>query len=160
MLKIIGHVFDLLVSQNRRPRRHQGGLVHRSAALLDGADHLISQERRHANSIAVIPRLDRKTNGVDALAVALHAVALCTIRVVEVGDTHNYWYAIFTSFTDPVDRETMRAQRLEAVTLPDYIPKSGRHNNWGFNAEEQMSRTYLGMGESDINVHDQWAQRK
>ena len=76
---------------------------------------------------------------------------------VPVDDTHNYWYAIFTSFTDPVDRETMRNQRLEAVTLPDYIPKSGRHNNWGFSADEQVSRTYLGMGESDINVHDQWA---
>ena len=76
---------------------------------------------------------------------------------VPVDDTHNYWYAIFTSFTDPVDRETMRKQRLEAVTLPDYIPKSGRHNHWGFSADEQVNRTYLGMGESDINVHDQWA---
>ena len=62
-----------------------------------------------------------------------------------------------TSFAGPVDKETMRNQRLPYVTLPDYIPKSGRHNNWGFNPEEQMSRTYLGMGEDDINVHDQWA---
>jgi hypothetical protein len=43
------------------------------------------------------------------------------------------------------------------VTLPDYVPKSGAHNDWGFNAEEQRDRTFLGMGESDINVHDQWA---
>ena len=74
-----------------------------------------------------------------------------------VDDTHNYWYAIFTSFDAPVDKETMRNQRLEAVTLPDYIPKSGEHNQWGFSAQEQQTRTYLGMGESDINVHDQWA---
>ncbi|MBW8316531.1 MAG: aromatic ring-hydroxylating dioxygenase subunit alpha, partial [Hydrogenophaga sp.] len=27
----------------------------------------------------------------------------------------------------------------------------------GFDAEEQRTRTFLGMGEDDINVHDQWA---
>jgi hypothetical protein len=56
-----------------------------------------------------------------------------------------------------VDKDAMRTPRLAAVTLPEYRPKTGRHNNWGFNAEEQQSRTYLGMGEDDINVHDQWA---
>ena len=76
---------------------------------------------------------------------------------VPVDDTHNHWYAFFTSFDAPVDKHTMRQQRLATVHLPDYIPKSGRHNHWGFNAEEQQSRTYLGMGEDDINVHDQWA---
>ncbi len=74
---------------------------------------------------------------------------------VPVDDTHTYWYAVFTSFADPVNKDAMRNQRLEAVSLPDYIPKSGRHNNWGFNPEEQMTRTFLGMGEDDINVHDQ-----
>ncbi len=76
---------------------------------------------------------------------------------VPVDDTHTYWVSIFTSFAGPVDKETMRNQRLPYVTLPDYIPKSGKHNHWGFNPEEQISRTYLGMGEDDINVHDQWA---
>jgi phthalate 4,5-dioxygenase oxygenase subunit len=74
-----------------------------------------------------------------------------------VDDTHTYWYSIFTSFAGPVDKEAMRQQRLQFISLPDYIPKSGRHNNWGFNADEQRTRTYLGMGEEDINVHDQWA---
>jgi phthalate 4,5-dioxygenase oxygenase subunit len=74
-----------------------------------------------------------------------------------VDDTHTYWYAIFTSFADPVDRHAMRAQRLQAIDLPDYLPKSGRHNQWGFDPEEQAYRTYLGMGEDDINIHDQWA---
>jgi phenylpropionate dioxygenase-like ring-hydroxylating dioxygenase large terminal subunit len=76
---------------------------------------------------------------------------------VPVDDTHTYWVAIFTSFADPVNKDAMREQRLRHVTLPDYIPKSGRHNHWGFNPEEQVTRTYLGMGEDDINVHDQWA---
>jgi phthalate 4,5-dioxygenase len=76
---------------------------------------------------------------------------------VPVDDTHTYWYSFFTSFDAPLDKEAMRAQRQQFITLPDYIPKAGRHNNWGFNANEQMSTTYLGMGEEDINVHDQWA---
>src|SRR5204863_7398175 len=57
----------------------------------------------------------------------------------------------------PVDKVAMRNQRLQYIQLPDYIPKAGRHNNWGFNAEEQRTTTYLGMGEDDINLHDQWA---
>ncbi len=76
---------------------------------------------------------------------------------VPVDDTHTYWYSFFTSFAGPLDKEAMRAQRQQFISLPDYIPKSGRHNRWGFNPEEQMSTTYLGMGEEDINVHDQWA---
>lgn len=74
-----------------------------------------------------------------------------------VDDTHTYWYSIFTSFAVPVDKEAMRAQRLKYIELPDYIPKSGQHNRWGFNPEEQRTKTFLGMGEDDINVHDQWA---
>ena len=74
-----------------------------------------------------------------------------------VDDSHTYWYSIFTSFAQPVDKEAMRNQRLQFTELPDYIPKSGRHNDWGFDPREQLTRTYLGMGENDINVHDQWA---
>ncbi len=76
---------------------------------------------------------------------------------VPVDDTHTYWYSVFTSFAGPVDKEAMRQQRLQFISLPDYIPNSGRHNRWGFNADEQRTTTYLGMGEEDINVHDQWA---
>jgi phthalate 4,5-dioxygenase len=76
---------------------------------------------------------------------------------VPVDDEHTYWYSIFTSFGGPVDKEAMRNQRLQFISLPDYLPKSGRHNRWGFNPDEQRSQTYLGMGEEDINVHDQWA---
>jgi phenylpropionate dioxygenase-like ring-hydroxylating dioxygenase large terminal subunit len=74
-----------------------------------------------------------------------------------VDDTHTYWYSFFTSFAGPVDKEAMRRQRNQFIALPDYLPKSGRHNGWGFDADEQRSRTFLGMGEEDINVHDQWA---
>ena len=74
-----------------------------------------------------------------------------------VDDTHTYWYSIFTSFAAPIDKKAMRDQRLRANPAPDYLPVSGRHNAWGFNAHEQQTDTFLGMGEDDINVHDQWA---
>jgi phthalate 4,5-dioxygenase oxygenase subunit len=75
---------------------------------------------------------------------------------VPIDDVSCYWYAIFTSFDAAVDKATMREQRLRLYTLPDYKPRLGRFNDYGFNLEEQERRTYTGMGE-DINVHDQWA---
>jgi len=101
----------------------------------------------------------RVTNAVfpQTFVIPLSETMTITQMHVPVDDTSNYWFAFFTSFAEPVDKCTMRNQRLEAVTLPDYIPKSGQHNDWGFDPEEQQTRTYLGMGESDINVHDQWA---
>jgi phthalate 4,5-dioxygenase oxygenase subunit len=74
-----------------------------------------------------------------------------------VDDTHTYWYSVFTSFAGPVDKVAMRNQRQQYISLPDYVPRAGRPNAWGFNADEQRTRTFLGMGEDDINVHDQWA---
>ena len=73
-----------------------------------------------------------------------------------VDDTHCYWVAIFTSFGAPIDKETMRAQRLALYELPDYRPRVGKHNRYGFSAENQATQTFTGMG-ADINVHDQWA---
>ena len=75
---------------------------------------------------------------------------------VPVDDHNCYWYAIFTSFTTPVDKEAMRDQRLQLYTLPDYKPRVGKSNHYGFNPDEQRTSTYTGMG-NDINVHDQWA---
>lgn len=75
---------------------------------------------------------------------------------VPVDDETCYWYAIFTSFTTPVDKARMRAQRLELYELPDYVSRKNRSNNYGFDPHEQATQTYTGMG-SDINVHDQWA---
>jgi phthalate 4,5-dioxygenase len=75
---------------------------------------------------------------------------------VPIDDTSCYWYAIFTSFTDPVDHKSMREQRLRLYELPDYRPRIGRHNNYGYDSAEQKTKTFTGMG-FDINVHDQWA---
>jgi hypothetical protein len=75
---------------------------------------------------------------------------------VPVDDTHCYWYAIFTSFSAPVDKDTMRQQRLQLYELPDYVPRRNKQNDYGFDPHEQQESTYTGMG-TDINVHDQWA---
>ena len=75
---------------------------------------------------------------------------------VPVDDETCYWYALFTSFGDPVDKPLMREQRLELYELPDYRPRLNRTNNYGFDPYEQATKTYTGMG-LDINVHDQWA---
>jgi len=75
---------------------------------------------------------------------------------VPVDDKKHYWYAIFTSFGQPVNKDEMRRQRLELYELPDYVPRKNKHNDYGFDPHEQEHETYTGMG-ADINVHDQWA---
>lgn len=101
----------------------------------------------------------RVTNAIfpHTFVIPLSETLTITQMHVPVDDERTYWYSVFTSFAGPVDKEAMRQQRQQFISLPDYIPKAGRHNNWGFNADEQRSTTYLGMGEEDINVHDQWA---
>ncbi|MBI3434107.1 MAG: aromatic ring-hydroxylating dioxygenase subunit alpha [Proteobacteria bacterium] len=75
---------------------------------------------------------------------------------VPVDDTQNYWYAIFTSFGAPVDKDEMRRQRLETYELPNYTPRKNKRNEYGFDPHQQQDFTYTGMG-ADINVHAQWA---
>jgi len=91
-----------------------------------------------------------------AVLIPLSETMTITQWHVPVDDENCYWYAIFTSFRDPVNKEEMRRQRLELYTLPDYKPRVNRHNDWGYSAAEQKDRTFTGMG-MDINVHDNWA---
>ncbi len=89
--------------------------------------------------------------------IPLSETVTITQMHVPVDDTHTYWVSFFTSFDGPLDQQAMRRQRLQGISLPDYVPLKGRHNDWGFDPQEQRLRTFLGMGEEDINVHDQWA---
>jgi phenylpropionate dioxygenase-like ring-hydroxylating dioxygenase large terminal subunit len=75
---------------------------------------------------------------------------------VPIDDVSCYWYAIFTSFGAPVNKQEMRDSRLELYELPDYKPRLNKGNDYGFDPHEQRHETYTGMG-ADINVHDQWA---
>lgn len=100
----------------------------------------------------------RITNKVFPCAITIPMSNEMTITQwhVPVDDTRCYWYSMFTSFTKPVDKVTMREQRLKEHRLPDYAPLKSRANNYGYNPDEQDTLTYTGMG-LDINVHDQWA---
>jgi phthalate 4,5-dioxygenase len=91
-----------------------------------------------------------------AFVIPLSAEVSITQWHVPIDDEHCYWYALFTSFTTPIDKQQMRDQRLALYSLPDYKPRVGKHNRYGFSATEQADQTYTGMG-ADINVHDQWA---
>jgi len=92
----------------------------------------------------------------NAFAIPMSSEMMITQWHVPVDDYNNYWYAIFTSFGDKVDKKSMRKQRLELYTLPDYVSRQNKSNDYGFDPEEQRTKTYTGMG-MDINVHDQWA---
>ena len=100
----------------------------------------------------------RITNQVFPCAITIPMSNEMTITQwhVPVDDRHCYWYSMFTSLGEPVDKVKMREQRLKEHRLPDYAPLKNRTNNYGYNPDEQDTLTYTGMG-LDINVHDQWA---
>ncbi|MHC2329689.1 nitrite reductase/ring-hydroxylating ferredoxin subunit [Bradyrhizobium diazoefficiens] len=66
---------------------------------------------------------------------------------VPVDDENCYWYAIFTSYTNPVDKKKMRDQRLELYELPDYKSRKNSGNDYGFDPHEQQTATYTGNGQ-------------
>ena len=92
----------------------------------------------------------------NAITIPMSADIAITQWHVPIDDQSCYWYSMFVSYGDPVDAEQMRAQRIDAVELPGYRPRTTRANRWGFDPDEQRTTTYTGMG-VDINVHDQWA---
>lgn len=91
-----------------------------------------------------------------AISIPMSREMIITQWHVPIDDHNCYWYSMFTSFNQPVDKERMREQRLKEHRLPDYAPVKNRQNNYGFDPKEQGTQTYTGMG-MDINVHDQWA---
>ncbi|WIY23458.1 aromatic ring-hydroxylating dioxygenase subunit alpha [Parasedimentitalea psychrophila] len=100
----------------------------------------------------------RVTNQIfpEAISIPMSREMIITQWHVPIDDENCYWYSMFTSYTDPVDKDLMRQQRLKEHRLPDYAPLKDASNNYGYDAAEQATETYTGMG-LDINVHDQWA---
>lgn len=100
----------------------------------------------------------RVTNQIfpEAICIPMSREMTITQWHVPITDEACYWYTIFTSFKNPVDKALMRAQRLKEHRLPDYAPIKNKANNYQYDPAEQASLTYTGMG-MDINVHDQWA---
>ena len=66
-----------------------------------------------------------------AFVIPMSAEMTITQWHVPVDDTSCYWYAIFTSFGAPVDKQQMREQRLQLYQLPDYRPLIGRAEQLG-----------------------------
>lgn len=108
--------------------------------------------------VDVAQRHYRVTNLIfpNAIVIPMSDEMTITQWQVPVDNHSSYWFAIFTSFGATVDKDLMRQQRLALYELPEYRPRLNRSNDYGFNAEEQRTQTYTGMG-TDINVHDQWA---
>lgn len=100
----------------------------------------------------------RVTNQIFPQAICIPMSREMTITQwhVPIDDETCYWYSMFTSFTQPVNKELMREQRLKEHRLPDYAPLKNKRNDYGYDPAEQARETYTGMG-LDINVHDQWA---
>lgn len=100
----------------------------------------------------------RVTNQIfpEAICIPMSREMTITQWHVPVDDQTCYWYSVFTSFKDSVDKPLMRAQRLKEHRLPDYAPLKNKENNYHYDPLEQARETYTGMG-PDINVHDQWA---
>jgi phthalate 4,5-dioxygenase len=90
------------------------------------------------------------------ITIPMSATMAITQWHVPIDDVSCYWYAMFTSLDKPVDKQKMREQRLEGITLPGYKPLRNRANNYQFDYHEQRTQTYTGLGK-DINVHDQMA---
>lgn len=100
----------------------------------------------------------RVTNQIfpEAICIPMSREMTITQWHVPIDDETCYWYTMFTSFQNPVNKDLMRKQRLKEHRLPDYAPLKNRTNDYHFDPAEQATTTYTGMG-LDINVHDQWA---
>ena len=72
---------------------------------------------------------------------------------VPIDDEHNWRYDVFYAFDDSLDRDRLRRARLQTYSIPDYRPKRNLENRYAFDAAEQRTGTYAGVG-FDFNVHD------
>ncbi|CAN5192378.1 aromatic ring-hydroxylating dioxygenase subunit alpha [soil metagenome] len=122
------------------------------------------ESAEHGLRVFAIRQLDEQTKHVrvtnlmfpNAFVVPFGNTKVFAQWHVPIDDHSHYWFMILYDFAEVTDRETLLAQRLKEVQLPEYRPTRGRANNWGFDSSEQKNLTYTGMG-LDINVHDQWA---
>jgi len=76
----------------------------------------------------------------EAFVIPLSGEMTITQWHVPVDDQNCYWYAIFTSFGEPVNKSEMRNQRFELYELSDYKPRINRSNDYGYDPAEQQSR--------------------
>lgn len=88
----------------------------------------------------------------NAAVVGIRDLNLVQIHV-PIDDESNWRYDIFYSYGAPVDKETLQRGKQQTYSLPDYRPRRNRDNDYLFDAAEQKTGTYAGVG-YDFNVHD------
>lgn len=86
----------------------------------------------------------------NAAVVAIGDRSLVQLHV-PIDDVSNWRFDIFYRFEAPMDKDTLRRERLK--TYENYMPRRNADNRYGFSAEEQETGTYLGVG-FDFNIHD------
>jgi phthalate 4,5-dioxygenase oxygenase subunit len=104
----------------------------------------------------------RVTNVVFPQAFVIPMSAEMTISQwhVPVDDTHCYWYAIFTSFTGPVDKSRCATSASKLYELPDYTSRKNKRNNYGFSVDEQKPRpTPAWATTSTCTTSGRWSRR-
>src|SRR3569623_1953855 len=84
--EVLHHLGDLLVREDGAPGRHQHRFIAREAAELARLEQLFVRCVAHAFAVGVVARSHRKAGKVDAGAVALEAVALRAIDIVDLLD--------------------------------------------------------------------------
>ena len=107
-------------------RDHALGHAAHGAAADDRRAHARARHPRHLSAHLRDPAVGDADHHADARAGGRHPHLLVFV-------VHQLRRVRWT-------RKPCAAQRLQFITLPDYIPKSGRHNHWGFNPEEQRRR--------------------
>src|SRR5215471_15146197 len=94
-----------------------------------GRPEILNARTEYGQRIVALRRLDK--DGLDGssthvrithqvfphgITIPLSATMAITQWHVPIDDVSCYWYAMFTSLDEPADKQTMRAQRLEATT--------------------------------------------
>ncbi|MBB44223.1 MAG: ring-hydroxylating oxygenase subunit alpha [Rhodospirillaceae bacterium] len=91
-----------------------------------------------------------------AIVIPMQTDMTITQWHVPIDNERTYWYGLFCSYGEAVDKAKMKEQRDALYDTHIYRPKRNSENGYGFNPDEQKKVTYTGMG-MDINVHDNWA---
>jgi phenylpropionate dioxygenase-like ring-hydroxylating dioxygenase large terminal subunit len=88
-----------------------------------------------------------------AFVIPMSAEMTITQWHVPVDDENCYWYAIFTSYAQPADKQKMRDQR------PDYRSRRNRANDYGFDPHARAPWA-IGQGHHSVPAAPARADRK
>ena len=92
-----------------------------------------------------------------AFVIPMNTEMTITQWHVPIDDENCYWYAIFTSYSTPVDKtKDARPAAGDSTNCPTTSRAATGQTITASIRRSRRPQTFTGMG-SDINVHDQWA---